>query len=121
MNPPYGREMKHWVAKAHTESLRGATVVCLIPARTDTAYWHDHVMHASELRFIKRRLHFSCARHDARRETGEATAHNAPFPSVVVVFKPDSDGLAVCAIDRNGHRIVRRPSLFDITERPSDD
>ena len=38
MNPPYGRQIKKWIAKAHRESLRGAIVVCLIPARTDTRY-----------------------------------------------------------------------------------
>ena len=44
MNPPYGREIGAWVAKAHSESLKGATVVCLIPARTDTRYWHEYVI-----------------------------------------------------------------------------
>lgn len=58
MNPPYGRTIGRWVEKAYRESLRGAVVVCLIPARTDTAYWHDYVMRASEVRFIRGRLHF---------------------------------------------------------------
>lgn len=44
MNPPYGREIPRWVEKAYKESLKGATVVCLIPSRTDTAYWHDFVL-----------------------------------------------------------------------------
>lgn len=78
MNPPYGRKIGDWVAKAYQESRRGATVVCLIPARTDTAYWHDYVMRADEVRFIRGRLHFG-GEH-------ERTAHNAPFPSAIVVF-----------------------------------
>src|SRR4051812_30945424 len=44
MNPPYGRHIGRWVKKAHQESQSGATVVCLLPARTDTTWWHDHVM-----------------------------------------------------------------------------
>jgi site-specific DNA-methyltransferase (adenine-specific) len=80
MNPPYGRDIGKWVKKAYEESLRGATVVCLIPARTDTAYWHDYAMQADEVRFIRGRLHFG-GEH-------ERTAHNAPFPSAVVVFRP---------------------------------
>ena len=41
MNPPYGRGIGQWVKKAYDSSLLGATVVCLLPARTDTAWWHD--------------------------------------------------------------------------------
>lgn len=80
MNPPYGRTIGDWVRKAHDEAQRGATVVCLIPARTDTAYWHDYVMRADEVRFLRGRLHFD--------GDHERTAHNAPFPSAVVVFRP---------------------------------
>lgn len=77
MNPPYGREIKHWIEKAYNESLKGATVVCLIPARTDTRYWWDFIFEgkASEIRFIKGRLKF-----------GGAT-NSAPFPSAVIVYK----------------------------------
>jgi len=74
MNPPYGREIKHWIKKAHDESLKGALVVCLIPARTDTAYWHDYCMKGT-IRFIRGRLKFS----------GKGAA---PFPSAVVIFRP---------------------------------
>ena len=72
MNPPYGREIKHWIKKAHDESLKGALVVCLIPARTDTAYWHDYCMKGT-IRFIRGRLKFS-------------EKNSAPFPSAVVIF-----------------------------------
>lgn len=59
MNPPYGREIKNWVEKAYKESVKGAVVVCLIPSRTDTRYWHDWIFNkASEIRFVKGRLKF---------------------------------------------------------------
>lgn len=79
MNPPYGNTIGHWVHKARTASLAGPTIVCLIPARTDTAYWHDYVMFADEVRFVRGRLQFGGP---------SATGHNAPFPCAVVVFRP---------------------------------
>lgn len=80
MNPPYGRVIRDWIAKAYSESQRGAQVVCLIPSRTDTRYWHDYVMRADEIRFVRGRLRF------------EGGAHCAPFPSAVVVFRPGANG-----------------------------
>jgi len=71
MNPPYGRQIGQWVQKAYEAD---ATVVCLLPARTDTAWWHDYVM-KGEVRFIRGRLHFS------------GHKWNAPFPSAVVIFR----------------------------------
>lgn len=103
MNPPYGRAIGRWVAKAYEASQRGATVVCLIPARTDTAYWHDYAMRAAEIRFIRGRLHFDNERQQDRKARGESAAHNAPFPSVIVVFRPHYAGpLVATAIDRCG-------------------
>jgi phage N-6-adenine-methyltransferase len=75
MNPPYGREIKHWMRKAHDESLKGATVVCLVPSRTDTRWWHDYAMRG-RIEFIKGRLRFGDAK------------NSAPFPSAIVVFNP---------------------------------
>lgn len=75
MNPPYGREIGKWVRKAFLEAQKGAVVVCLLPARTDTAWWHDYVMRAAEIRFVRGRLKFGGA------------ANGAPFPSCVVVFR----------------------------------
>ena len=72
MNPPYGREIKHWIQKAYEESLKGAIVVCLVPARTDTIYWHNYCL-KGKVRFIKGRLKFS-------------GKDPAPFPSALVVF-----------------------------------
>ena len=79
MNPPYGRKIGAWLEKAYNESLKGTTVVCLIPSRTDTKYWHDFCMKAAEIRFVKGRLKF-----------GNSTS-SAPFPSAVVVFKNNSE------------------------------
>ena len=59
MNPPYGRNIKHWIKKAYEESVKGATVVCLIPARTDTTYWHDYIFNnAYNIKFLKGRIKF---------------------------------------------------------------
>jgi len=74
LNPPYGRTIKDWVAKADYESKQGATVVCLVPARTDTNWWWDYCQH-HEVRFIRGRLKFG------------NQPNAAPFPSAVVVMK----------------------------------
>ena len=74
-NPPYGAEIKHWVRKCYEESRKPNTkVVMLIPARTDTAYFHDYIYHRAEIRFIRGRLHFN------------ESKQGAPFPSMIVVF-----------------------------------
>ena len=75
MNPPYGSAIGDWMAKAYLSSLQGATVVCLVPARTDTQWWHDFAMRG-EIRFLEGRLKFGVGR------------GTAPFPSAVVVFRP---------------------------------
>jgi len=75
MNPPYGRQLKHWMRKAYEEYLKGTTVVCLVPSRTDTIWWHDYCMKATEIRFIKGRLTF------------EGAKNSAPFPSAIIVFQ----------------------------------
>lgn len=85
MNPPYGREIKYWIEKAYTEIIKTrerererTIVVCLIPARTDTRYWHEYIFgKAKEIRFVKGRLKF-----------GDGSG-SAPFPSAVVVFDSD--------------------------------
>lgn len=75
LNPPYGRGIVKWMAKAHEESGHGATVVCLVPARTDTA-WFQKYAFGHEIRFLRGRLKFGAAK------TG------APFPSAIVVMRP---------------------------------
>ena len=77
MNPPYGREVQDWVKKAHTESLKGTTVVALVPARTDTK-WFQYCFKADYLYFVKGRVKFI---DDDGNSTGSAT-----FPSVIVVW-----------------------------------
>lgn len=73
-NPPYSQIAK-WLEKGYTEAERGATVVMLVPARTDTRAWHSWAM-KGEVVFIPGRLKF-----------GEA-ASGAPFPSALVIFRP---------------------------------
>ena len=74
MNPPYS-ECDAWMRKAYGSAQEGATVVCLVPSRTDTDWWHRFAM-KGEVRLLRGRLRF-----------GDAEA-NAPFPSAVVVFRP---------------------------------
>lgn len=75
VNPPYGREVGKWLKKGYEEWQKGKTVVFLIASRTDTSWWHDYVMKATEIRFIRGRLKF-----------GDST-NSAPFPSAIVVFR----------------------------------
>lgn len=73
MNPPYGRDIGKWVKKAYEESLKGTPVVCLLPARTDTAWWQDYCTKGL-VRFVRGRLRFGGA------------SNSAPFPSAIVIF-----------------------------------
>ena len=76
-NPPYGREIGKWFAKAREAQAEGALVVMLAHARTDTKWWHEHVQGiASEVRFVKGRLRFG----DGKQ--------SAPFPSAVIIYRP---------------------------------
>ena len=85
VNPPYG-EVGKWVKKAYDESTQnGATVVMLIPSRTDTRYWHDYIMtSASAIYFVKGRLKFY--NKVVADSTGKSDVSPAPFPSAVIVF-----------------------------------
>jgi len=75
VNPPYGKDIGKWIKKGYEESLKKRTrVVMLIPARTDTKYWHNYVMKAHSIHFVKGRLKFGDSQ------------NSAPFPSAVVVF-----------------------------------
>ena len=80
MNPPYGREIVHWMRKAYESAASGrATVVCLVPARTDTKWWWDYARHG-EVSLLPGRLTFW--------QNGEPYKDPAGFPSAVVVFRP---------------------------------
>jgi len=81
-NPPYGRDLKLWVAKAVLESQeKGALVVLLLPARTGNSWFHQYCLPHAEVRFIRGRLNFSKHRVGSKR-------YRAPFDSMVVVFHP---------------------------------
>lgn len=74
LNPPYGNGIRQWIRKAFIESISNTTVVCLIPARTDTSYWHDYCM-KGEIRFLRGRLKFGGCKNPA------------PFASALVIFR----------------------------------
>lgn len=78
LNPPYGRKISPFMEKALNESRKGVAVVCLVPARTDAAWWHDYAM-AGDLVFIRGRLKF------------EPIGKSAPFPSALVIYDPMVD------------------------------
>jgi len=93
MNPPYGREIGKWVEKAYNESLKGAIVVCLIPARTETKYWHKYIFNKAEISFLKGRVKFINRLLPSWREDGNFKVSGAPFPSAIVIFnKSNFDG-----------------------------
>jgi phage N-6-adenine-methyltransferase len=94
-NPPYGRGIGRWIQKAW-ESAQGSAcelVVCLVPARVDTSWWHDHCTRG-EVRFLRGRVRFGGA------DSG------APFPSAVVVFR---NAISVTKRQRNRHREEQHP------------
>lgn len=89
MNPPFGHGIGKWVAKAWNESRNGSElVVCLIPARTCTRWWHEYVVNAAEIRFIRGRMRFS----------GHTV--NAPFPCAIVVFRHGNTETKYTTMDR---------------------
>lgn len=73
-NPPYGRNINKWIKKAVNAALRGATVVMLLPARTDTKWFHELVYRRAEIRFVRGRLKFG------------GSNNAAPFPSMICIF-----------------------------------
>jgi len=81
MNPPYGRQIGKWIKKAWEESQKGCLVVCLLPARTDTKWFHDYCK-KGEIRFLKGRIYFSM-----RDIWGNKLSGRAPFPSMIVIFR----------------------------------
>lgn len=72
MNPPYGRKIIHFMRKAYEAHHNGATVVCLVPARTDTKWWHKYAVHGTVI-FLRGRLCFN-------------NKNSAPFPSAIIIF-----------------------------------
>ena len=88
MNPPYGRAIGEWMKKASEASRLGATAVCLVPARTDTKWWHQYAM-KGEVRLLCGRIRFV------------GGSFSAPFPSAIVVFRPPAFKLK--SDDLRGH------------------
>ena len=82
MNPPYGRDIGKWCRKAASETMNGVTTVALLPARTDTAWFHEWVAGIAEITFLRGRLKFG------------GCANSAPFPSMIAVYR--------CPLNLNG-------------------
>lgn len=97
MNPPYGYQTSQWIEKAYKESLRGAVVVCLIVARTDTSYWHDIIFkYAAQIRFLRGKIKFDGAK------------WNAPFASAVVIFGPRKYREKIMYYDNSINKIIKQ-------------
>lgn len=97
VNPPYDKSINEWLKKSYETAQKGSTVVCLIQGRSsDTRWWHDYVMKASEVRYIKDRLHFGINKKFSR----------ANISSIVVIFRPYCKGPpATCSIDIMGKKL----------------
>lgn len=86
MNPPYGRQISRWIEKAWTEAPDADLIVALVPARTDTAWWHDYAMRADEIRFLRRRLTFGVVTPNGGKSRS-IEGNNAPFPSCLLIWR----------------------------------
>lgn len=114
MNPPYGRDIGRWIEKAYEESLRDATVVCLVPARTETAWFNRVWSDAYLICFLGRRIRFE------RADGGPS--ETAPFPNAVAVFGRISDVVGVAyRMSKIGTVIVPGyGNIWPFTRRESD-
>lgn len=79
MNPPYGKPLTQWMQKAESERRHCRVIVCLVPARTDTRWFHDYVLGKAEIHFLRGRIRFL---RDGLQQQG------ANFPSMIVVYRP---------------------------------
>ena len=93
-NPPYGKALNNWMKKAYESAKNGATVVCLVPSATDTAWWQDYAMRG-EIRFLRGRPRFM---------TKEGTWQQTFSPSVIVIFSEST--LCDCQYGIAKHYIV---------------
>ena len=106
MNSPYGRTIHLWMKMAVEKSLKNYRIVCLLPSRTDTKYWHNYVTKACKIKFIKGRLIFGSDKYwewvweqkciDGKKNKlykkyGKKNA--APFPSAIAIFDQKEKGL----------------------------
>lgn len=83
LNPPFGRGLKEWARKAWEASRSGALVVMLVPSATDMDWWHDYILEADEIRFIRGRMSFG---------SEDLTRNNYVFPVSLAIFQPTSTG-----------------------------
>ena len=98
LNPPYTKEIYKWIKKAYESSQDGNTVVVLMQGRSsDTKGWHDYIMKASEIRYIKGRLAFGL----------HGKTYNAPHMScIIIVFRPYCKGPpSTCSINIKGETL----------------
>lgn len=101
-NPPYGREIGKWVEKAYlTVRHWGNTVVMLLPARTDTKWFHDYIYGKAEIRFVRGRLKFGKSK------------NSAPFPSMIVIFRGNSRPQLLTPTQMALLGIAREPRKFE--------
>ena len=101
-NPPYGREIGKWVEKAYlTVRHWGNTVVMLLPARTDTKWFHDYIYGKAEIRFVRGRLKFGKSK------------NSAPFPSMIVIFRGNTRAPVLTPVQLALLRIGREPRKFE--------
>jgi site-specific DNA-methyltransferase (adenine-specific) len=106
LNPPYGdgaAKMSDWVRKAYQASRKGATVVILIPARTNTVWFQDICLRHAEVRFIRGRPRFGGA------------DHGLPQPLCIVVFRPGAREGSVSGfkLPRTGVAVASQAELFE--------
>lgn len=102
LNPPYSAgNIDRFMAKAYEESLKGAVVVCLVPAATDTKWWHNYAMKAQEIRFIKGRVNFV-----GYDEQGNQIRQSPTFSSCVVIFN-----LNRARVDSLNERLPTLPAM----------
>lgn len=82
LNPPYGKDIGNWMQKAYYAAYEGtaSVVVCVVPARVDTAWWHDWVVGRGEVRFLRGRVRFLAP-------GGGLKMSSAPFPTAIVVYR----------------------------------
>lgn len=105
MNPPFGHVTKYWMDKARLSSLRGATVVCLVPARVSVLWWHRNVLLASEVRCLRPRLQFVGA------------AQKAPFDAVLVIFRPGDTQAKLMGYELPGARKLKPATVEAVAGR----
>lgn len=83
LNPPFGKGLHQWARKAWEASRAGALVVMLVPSSTDLDWWHDWILEADEIRFVRGRMSFG---------SEDLTRSNYVFPVSIAVFRPTSTG-----------------------------